>query len=114
MVLSSGGGGVNCDPQPALFGSPAYATYEDDAIGGNVSITGWRSCWLGFFRESVSGNVAFNNILRGMQRVSGKTNHKEGNSDIDDQGGELVGKIRLCDVHDFVTCERPHQISLLR
>jgi hypothetical protein len=61
VVLSGGGGGVNCDPQPALFGSPAYATYEDDAIGGNVSITGWRSCWLGFFRESVSGNVAFNN-----------------------------------------------------
>jgi hypothetical protein len=61
VVLSGGGGGVNCDPQPALMGSPAYATYEDDAIGGNVSITGWRSCWLGFFRETVSGNVEFNN-----------------------------------------------------
>lgn len=61
VVLSGGGGGVNCDPQPPLFGSPAYATYEDDTIGGNVSITGWRSCWLGFFRETVSGNVAFNN-----------------------------------------------------
>jgi hypothetical protein len=61
VVQSGGGGGLNCDPQPPLMGSPAYATYEDDAIGGNVSITGWRSCWLGFFRETVAGNVAFNN-----------------------------------------------------
>ena len=61
VVQSGGGGGVNCDPQPPLQGSPAYATYEDNAIGGNASITGWRSCWLGFFRNTVSRNVIFNN-----------------------------------------------------
>jgi len=61
VVLSGGGGGVNCDPQPALMGSPAYATYEDNPIAGNVSISGWRSCWSGFFRNSVGGNVAYNN-----------------------------------------------------
>jgi hypothetical protein len=61
VVQSGGGGGVNCDPQDALLGSPAYATYEDVSIGGNASITGWRSCWLGFIRNTVGGNVSFNN-----------------------------------------------------
>ncbi len=61
VVQSGGGGGVNCDSQAALFGSPAYATYEDVSIGGNASITGFRSCWLGFFRNTVGGNVSFNN-----------------------------------------------------
>lgn len=58
VVLQRGGGGINCDPQSRLLGSPAYATYEDNTIGGNVSITGWQSCWLGFFRNT-TGNVTF-------------------------------------------------------
>ena len=67
VVQSAGGGGVNCDPQDALFGSPAYATYEDVSIGGNASITGWRSCWLGFIRNTVGGNVNFNNNVTADQ-----------------------------------------------
>ena len=51
-VVQRGGGGVNCNPRSRLFGSPAYATYEDNAIGGDVSITGWASCWLGFIRNT--------------------------------------------------------------
>jgi hypothetical protein len=35
-----------------LFGSPAYATYEDNVIGGNAVIDGWQSCWLGFIRNT--------------------------------------------------------------
>ena len=61
VVLSGGGGGVNCDPQPALMGSPAYGTFEDDTIGGKVTITDWRSCWLGVFRETIGRTVSFNN-----------------------------------------------------
>jgi hypothetical protein len=59
VVLSGGGGGLNCDPQDALFGSPAYATYEDNVIGGNAVISGWQSCWLGFIRNTVARNVNF-------------------------------------------------------
>ncbi|HKC21830.1 MAG TPA: hypothetical protein VKB64_04875 [Gaiellaceae bacterium] len=59
VVLSGGGGGLNCDPQDALFGSPAYATYEDNVIGGNAVVSNWQSCWLGFIRNSVSGNVNY-------------------------------------------------------
>lgn len=61
VVLSGGGGGLNCDPQDALFGSPAYATYEDNTIGGNAVISGWQSCWLGFIRNTVARNVNFQN-----------------------------------------------------
>jgi hypothetical protein len=59
VVVDGGGGGVNCDV--VLLGvSPAYATFEDVSVGGNVSISGWRSCWLGIFRSTVAGNVNFN------------------------------------------------------
>lgn len=59
VVQVGGGGGLNCNPVGALFGSPAYATYEDTTVDGSVSILGWRSCWLGLFRTTVAGNVTF-------------------------------------------------------
>jgi hypothetical protein len=61
VVQSGGGGGVNCHPQDALGGAPFYATYEDVSIGGNAVITGFRSCWAGFIRNTVGGNVIYNN-----------------------------------------------------
>jgi carbonic anhydrase/acetyltransferase-like protein (isoleucine patch superfamily) len=61
VVLSGGGGGFNCDPQSILFGSPAFATFEDNTIGGNAVIAGWESCWLGFIRNTVANNVNFTN-----------------------------------------------------
>jgi hypothetical protein len=54
-----GGGGLNCDPLP--FGPPAYSTYEDNMIGGNASVSGLRTCWVGFFRNQVAGNVNWHN-----------------------------------------------------
>ena len=66
LVLNGGGGGVGCAPNPILsslsgFPLPPYATFEDVTVAGNASISGWRSCWLGFFRNTVAGNVNFNN-----------------------------------------------------
>ena len=58
-VVNGGGGGVNCDSQDILQGSPAYATFEDNTIGGNAVISNWQSCWLGFIRNTVSRNVNF-------------------------------------------------------
>jgi len=55
-----GGGGLNCDV--VMLGiSPAYSTYEDTTVGGSVSITGLRTCWLGFLDNTVGRNVTFNN-----------------------------------------------------
>jgi hypothetical protein len=59
LKLQGGGGGVNCDSQDALGGSPAYATFEDVSVGGNADIGHWQSCWLGFIRATVQGNVNF-------------------------------------------------------
>lgn len=59
VAVNGGGGGVNCDPQDVLFGSPAYATFEDNTIGGNATVQQWQSCWNGFFRNRVKGNLVF-------------------------------------------------------
>ena len=59
LLLHGGGGGVNCDGQDALGGSPAYATFEDVSVGRNADIGHWQSCWLGFIRTTVQGNVNF-------------------------------------------------------
>jgi hypothetical protein len=55
VTQTGGGGGLNCNGQAALLGAPYSATYEDVTIGKNASISGWRSCWLGFFRAFVGG-----------------------------------------------------------
>jgi hypothetical protein len=60
-VWNHGGvAGVNCNPQAALFGSPAYFTYEDNTITGGVEIGGWHACWAGFIRNTVGDAVSYN------------------------------------------------------
>ena len=54
-MQTGGGGGVNCNP--SLMGGPAYTTNEDSRFGGNVTITGLRSCWMGMFRNHIAGTV---------------------------------------------------------
>ena len=60
VVISGGGGGVNCTPVD-LLQSPAFSDVEDSMIGGNVVISGLQSCWLGFIRNHISGNAIFTN-----------------------------------------------------
>jgi hypothetical protein len=64
VAQSGGGGGVNCSTFPfGPSGPPAYSTYEDNTIGRNASVTGLRTCWLGFIRNTVTRNVNFNNNI---------------------------------------------------
>ena len=80
LTLDKGGGGVNCNPQDALFGSPAYATFEDTSIGGTATIQHWRSCWLGFFRNTVGHNVGFrDNVVADPDGNEVATNTIRGN-----------------------------------
>jgi hypothetical protein len=67
VSLSGGGGGVNsCGVSvPALGFAPPYGDFEDDVIGGNLAVTGWQSCWLGLFRDTVMHNVDFNGNVTG-------------------------------------------------
>ncbi|HET8582740.1 MAG TPA: hypothetical protein VFL65_05780 [Jatrophihabitans sp.] len=62
---SGGGGGVTCGLFPlGPDGPPAYSTWEDNTIGRNASVTGVQTCWLGFIRNTVGGNVNYSdNVL---------------------------------------------------
>ncbi len=44
-VIERGDGGVSCTPKGifAAFKSPVYSGYEDNWVGGNLSVTGLRS-----------------------------------------------------------------------
>lgn len=58
--VKGGGGGVTCDSTiPNIPGPPAYMDFEDDTIGGNSTIQGVQSCWAGYIRNTVSGNVIY-------------------------------------------------------
>jgi hypothetical protein len=59
VTESGGGGGVSCVPTGVynMIGSPVYSDYEDDTIGGGLTITGLRTCWLGSLRDAVYGNL---------------------------------------------------------
>jgi hypothetical protein len=56
-----GGGGVNCNiPSTGVLHalqSPAFFDAEDNFIGGNLAITGLRTCWTGALRNAVRGSV---------------------------------------------------------
>ncbi len=63
-----GGGGASCDPPfPGLFGalqSPAFSDYEDNTVGGNLTVAGLETCWFGMLRNNVHGNLgAFKNTM---------------------------------------------------
>jgi hypothetical protein len=59
VVQSGGGGGRNCTPSGifAAFKSPVYSDYEDNFVGGDLSVTGLRSCWFGALRDNVRGSA---------------------------------------------------------
>lgn len=56
-----GGGGVTCNiPSTGILHalqSPAFFDAEDNFIGGNLAITGLRTCWTGALRNAVRGSL---------------------------------------------------------
>jgi hypothetical protein len=79
---SGGGGGETCTPSGvfALFGSPVYSDYEDTSVGGNITVTGLTSCWLGIARVHVGGNVRLlENQLADPDAIEILSNHIAGN-----------------------------------
>jgi hypothetical protein len=61
VSVFGGGGGASCNPPfPGAFadiGSPPFTDAEDNSIGGNLTMIGLKSCWLGALRNSVRGSV---------------------------------------------------------
>lgn len=63
-TVTGGGGGTACNfGSGPLMGNPFYDDFEDSSIGGNVTIQGVSTCWLGLFRDTVAHNVTFNNNI---------------------------------------------------
>ena len=66
---TGGGGGLSCAPPKtgvfAAVGSPVYSDYEDSSIGGNVTIKGVNSCWLGLARDQIHGDLNVRNNAMG-------------------------------------------------
>jgi hypothetical protein len=80
LTVKNGGGGTDtCTNIPALWLSdpalangegpgvpvPPYTDFEDVGIGGNASVTGLQSCWLGSLRDQILGNATFSNNSMG-------------------------------------------------
>jgi hypothetical protein len=81
VLLSGGGGGVSCSSSlPVLGGAPPYGDFEDNTIGGNLTITGWRSCWLGFLGDTITHDANFHgNVTAGPDGNEIATNSISGN-----------------------------------
>jgi len=56
-----GGGGRSCAPPPSgFFGSnqsPVFSDYEDNSIGGNLTVQDVATCWMGIIRNTIGGTV---------------------------------------------------------
>jgi hypothetical protein len=60
VVETGGGGGFTCEPSGifAVFGSPVFSVIgEGSHVGGNVTVTGLTSCWLGVTHSQIDGGV---------------------------------------------------------
>ena len=77
-TLLGGGGGAaaeTCNPQsegspvvadlepwsedPNFDGTPVYSDFEDNSIGGDLTVAGLTSCWAGSFRNQVGRNLSY-------------------------------------------------------
>ncbi len=60
---TGGGGGVNCIPTGPFkkLMSPAYSDIEDSSLGGNLTISGMKACWVGVARVHIKGSATFTN-----------------------------------------------------
>jgi hypothetical protein len=83
VVETGGGGGFNCDPSGVftLFDSPVFSVIgEGSHVGGNVTISGLTSCWLGLTHSQFDGNVdVLNNQLADPDAVEILDNDIGGN-----------------------------------
>ena len=66
LSIKGGGGGTStCANIPAPWSSdpnldhiPVYSDSEDNTVGGNLSVFGLQTCWMGALRNQVGGNVS--------------------------------------------------------
>lgn len=59
ITQKNGGGGTSCMPVGIFvaLANPPFSAYEDDHVGGGITVTGLRTCWLGLTRDVVGQGV---------------------------------------------------------
>ncbi len=78
---NGGGGGLHCSPTGicAVLEFPAYSDFETVDVGGNMSITNLKSCWLGSLRDAVHGHfTVINNKMADPDANEILTNYVNG------------------------------------
>ncbi len=50
---------------PTMLFTPVFTDFEDDTIGGNLTVSGLTSCWLGSLRDQIGGTATFANNTMG-------------------------------------------------
>lgn len=74
VSIQDGGGGAYCVPDFH------FSNLEDSNVGGNVTISGLKSCWSGLTRDHIEGNVRVeNNQLADPDAIEILSNAIEGN-----------------------------------
>jgi hypothetical protein len=74
VSIRDGGGGAYCVPDFH------FSNIEDSSVGGNVTISGLKSCWSGLTRDHIEGNVRVeNNQLADPDAIEILANVIEGN-----------------------------------
>ena len=107
-----GGGGFTCDPTGvfAAFGSPAFSTYEDSSVGGNLDISNVTSCWMGTARVDIGGNASYaNNHLADPDAIEIVSNHIHGN--LSCQGNSMVWDSGDPTGHLFPRAPQPNTVD---
>ncbi|MGH9045647.1 MAG: hypothetical protein ACRDVP_12640 [Acidimicrobiales bacterium] len=61
VLQVGGGGGLTCEPMGAFAAmhSPVFSNYEDNTIGGDLTVAGLQTCYIGALRNQVGGSLNY-------------------------------------------------------
>jgi hypothetical protein len=99
-----GGGGQNCTPSGpfAAFKSPVYSDYEDLTVAGSTSISGLKSCWLGFQRAYFGkGLTVTNNAMADPDAIEVGHNLVNGNLSCSGNSNSVPASAAVWDTSDI-------------
>ncbi len=76
---NGGGGDTNCNGS-SFGGGPLFSDFANNQINGNLTVSHYQACWLGFTRDSVNGSLGvYNNALNDPDAIEILSNHINGN-----------------------------------
>lgn len=111
LIENGGGAGLGCANVGIFnqyFGLPEYSDFANNTVDGNLRITNLDTCWNGFLRNKVAGNMTVSdntstadgtemggNVVLGNLVCSGNSpavQYGDGNQVPNEVGGKAVGE----------------------